>query len=309
MALSRLGQVNTAGDEFALFLKVFGGEVLTEFETSLVFKDKHFMRQLDSGKSAQFPLIGAATVQTHTPGNDVTVDAIPHAEKVITVGGKVTSAVSIADIDEAMNHYDVRSPYSTEMGRALAKFYDYNVALSMVLAARSSSPLTGRAGGSVLTNAAYDTDGAVLGTALYSAAELFDTKDVPGSEARRAFFRPKHFYLLAQQTNLINKDFGGTGSIAEGVIRTVAGIDIVKTKQVPGTNETANTKLPSHLRINTATTVGVISTPYSAGSVQLMALQTESERRIEKQDFLMVSGYVTGHDALRADCAIELKTS
>ena len=309
MAISRPGQSNLAGDALALFLKVFSGEVLTEFETNLVFKDKHFMRQIANGKSAQFPMVGKSTINLHTPGNDVTEDVVGHAEKVITIGSKVTAAHRIADIDEAMNHYDIRAPYSTEMGRALAKHYDYNVALSMLLAARSANPLTSRAGGTVLTDPDYASSGEDLEAALFTAAETLDVKDVPMGETRYAYFRPAQFYLLAQREKLISKDLGGSGEISKGSLATVAGISLVKTNQVPAIDETANAKLETHLRLNAATTVGLIGTPMAAGSVQLMALQTEAERRIEKQDWFMVSGYVTGHDFLRPDCAIELKTA
>lgn len=50
--VSRTGQANAAGDALALFLKVFSGEVLTEFARTVVFTDKHFVRQIANGKSA-----------------------------------------------------------------------------------------------------------------------------------------------------------------------------------------------------------------------------------------------------------------
>lgn len=49
---SALGQINGSGADDALFLKQFGGEILTEFETKCVFKDKHFTRQIKNGKTA-----------------------------------------------------------------------------------------------------------------------------------------------------------------------------------------------------------------------------------------------------------------
>jgi len=51
--VSRVGQVNTSGATDALFLKQFGGEILTEFERSTVFKTRHFVRQIRNGKTAQ----------------------------------------------------------------------------------------------------------------------------------------------------------------------------------------------------------------------------------------------------------------
>lgn len=308
ITISRPGQANSAGDALALFLKVFGGEVFTEFETNLTFKDKHFLRQIDNGKSASFPLIGNAATQRHDAGTQVSTDVIPHAEKVIAVDGKVTSAVSIADIDEAMNHYDVRAPYSRAMGRALAVHYDYNVALSVLLAARSSSPLTSRAGGSKLVDATFGTSGSALKAGLFLAAEALDSKDVP-SDARWGIFKPAQFYLLAQLTDLLNTQFGGMGSIAEGTLETVAGITIVKNNRVPITNESANAKLPTNLRINASTNKGLVFTDMAAGSVQLMALQSEAMRRIDYQDHLMVSSFAAGWDFLEPKCAVSLETA
>lgn len=49
---SRLGQVNLAGDDQALFLKVFSGEVLTAFHRQNVFLEKSMVRTISNGKSA-----------------------------------------------------------------------------------------------------------------------------------------------------------------------------------------------------------------------------------------------------------------
>ena len=53
---SRLGQVNGANSAFALFLKVFSGEVLTTFDELNIMKSLHMTRTISSGKSAQFPV-------------------------------------------------------------------------------------------------------------------------------------------------------------------------------------------------------------------------------------------------------------
>ncbi|WP_018868281.1 MULTISPECIES: hypothetical protein [unclassified Thioalkalivibrio] len=50
--VSRLGQINGAGDAKALFLKVFGGEVLTSFEQKNVTMGRHQVRTIANGKSA-----------------------------------------------------------------------------------------------------------------------------------------------------------------------------------------------------------------------------------------------------------------
>jgi hypothetical protein len=50
---SRFGAINAGADKDALFLKVFSGEVLTAFEQKTAVLDKHQVRTISSGKSAQ----------------------------------------------------------------------------------------------------------------------------------------------------------------------------------------------------------------------------------------------------------------
>src|SRR5690554_4717969 len=137
--VTRIGQVNAAGDALALFLKIYGGEVLTAFETVVVLKDKHMIRQISSGKSAQFPATWKVGSSYHTPGAEIVGKTVKNAERVIAVDGLLISDVFLANIDEAMSHFEVRSVYSTEMSRELAKQYDKNVGRCILLAARAAA--------------------------------------------------------------------------------------------------------------------------------------------------------------------------
>jgi len=113
---SRLGQANLSGDALALFLKVFSGEVLTSYNAKTVMKDKTRVRNITSGKSAQFPAIGRTTAEYHTPGAEINGMNIEHGEKVITIDDLLISHAFIANIDEAKNHYEVRSEYAMQLG-------------------------------------------------------------------------------------------------------------------------------------------------------------------------------------------------
>lgn len=305
--VSRVGQVNLAGADDALFLKQFGGEVLTEFEIATVFKSRHFIRQIRNGKTAQFPLIGTVQSSYHVPGTFIDGQQVPHAEITISVDGLLIAPVFLANIDEAMNHYDVRGPYATEMGRQLAYQYDRNVARMMVIAARSPNVLVGRAGGSTQTNASMATDSAILTANLFTAAQTFDEKNLPSME-RFSFFRPAQFYLLAQNTTLLNRDFDGNASISKGVIETVAGFPIIKTNHVPSTDLRTDPNVLPKYRANFAPTVGIVTTKWSVGTVQLMDIAMEKEYEIRRQGTFMVSKMAVGHGMLRPECAIELRS-
>jgi len=306
--VSRLGQNNSTGTVDVNFLKLFSGEVFTAFEMATKFRDKHFTKQIQSGKSATFPSVGSVAVATHTPGARITESTVPLAEKTITVESKVVASASIADIDEAMNHFDAREPISTEIGRQLAYLYDKNIARSMILGARATNPLTGRAGGSRILNANIATDGALLEGALFTAAQTLDEKDIPADD-RNFFVRPAQFYILAQRDRLLNKFFGGAGEISKGTLETVAGITLQKTNNLPTANDTSDTLLPSAIRANYTNNRGVIAHKAAVGSVQLMTLAMEMEREIRNQSFFMVGSYAVGHDWLRPECAVEVATA
>jgi hypothetical protein len=305
--VSRLGQVNLAGADDALFLKQFGGEILTEFETTVVFKSRHYVRQIRNGKTAQFPMIGTVSSSYHVPGTFIDGQQVPAAEITLTVDGLLIAPIFLASIDELMNHYDVRGPYATEMGRELAYQYDRNVARCMILAARASSTLTGRAGGSTITNASMATDSAVITSSLFTAAQTLDEKNIPTGD-RNSYFRPAQFYLLAQNTTLLNRDFDGNASISRGVIDTVAGFPIIKTNHVPSTNLSSSPVVLPKYRANYSVSVGIVSTRWSVGTVQLMDIAMESDWEPRRQGTFMLAKMAVGHGVLRPECAIELRT-
>ena len=56
LTLARPGQVNGAGSADTLFLKLFGGEVLTAFRENNVGLANTMVRNITQGKSAQFEL-------------------------------------------------------------------------------------------------------------------------------------------------------------------------------------------------------------------------------------------------------------
>ena len=303
---SRLGLVNNTGTGYDdLFLKVWSGEVLTTFEQTNVMMDKHTVRSISSGKSAQFPVVGTNTTAYHTVGNEITGSAIKHNEKVITIDDLLISNVFIASIDEAKNHYDVRSTYSSECGMALANKMDQKLLQVAVLTARGSATISGGNGGSVLTQANFASSGSTLADGMFDTAQAFDEKDIPEND-RYLAVPPLQYYLMAQTTNVINRDWGGRGVYAEGEVLKVAGINIVKSNHVPSSNVTSG---PSAYQGDFSTTVGVAWHKSALGTVKLMDLSSEMEYDIRRQGTLIVSKYAVGHGILRPESAVEFKTS
>lgn len=317
--VTRVGQVNGAGDVDALFLKVFAGEVITAFDAENVTLGKTQVRAIQNGKSAQFPRTGITTASYHTPGTEIVGKTMNHGEVVITIDDLLLSDAFIASIDEAKNHYDVRSIYTTEIGRALAKQMDKHVLQVGVLAARGSNVVTGLPGGSVITpatsgapgSANFLTNGDHIAEALFLAAQALDEKDVP-EDGRYAYFKPAQYYALAKSTKVLNKDWNGSGSYAEGSVIKVAGISIVKTNNLPVAdvaNGTVAAGTGNRYAGTFATTCGLVMHGSAVGTVKLMDLAMDSAYDIRRQGTLMVAKYSVGHGILRPECAVEIKSA
>lgn len=304
--VNRIGADNGGADKQALFLKVFGGEVMTAFEESNVTLDKHMVRSIANGKSAQFPATWKVNASYHTPGAEIVGQTSNVSERVITIDDLLISDVFLANIDEAMAHYDLRSVYTQESGRALAREWDKNVLQLGVLAARAAATVTGGVGGSALTNASYGSDGATLAGGMFNAAQVLDEKDIPEND-RYMYVKPAQYYLMAQTTNVLNRDWGGMGVYADGKVLKVAGISIVKTNHLPTSDLSAD--LPAKYAGNFATTVGLVMNKGAVGTVKLLDLAVESQYDIRRQGTLVVSKYAIGSGILRPECAVELKTA
>lgn len=310
--VSRLGQFNQAGDERDLFLEIFTGEVLQAFDDKNKFLEKTQVRTITEGKSANFALVGNIGAEYHVPGTEIGGTKVNHGERTITIDDLLISHAFIADIDEAMNHYDVRAPYSKEMGRKLADEMDRNIGAEIIKASRSSAVLDDPEahGGSQifdadLMSATFETKIQALAKALFQSAQTFDEKDVP-DENRYVAFKPAEYYALAQNLDLINSYYGGQGAIAEGNIIKVAGIQIIKHNKVPQTDTTAKSAFHG---VNASNTVGMVWTPEAVGTVKLMDLAMRADYDPRRLGTLMVAKYATGHGVVRPECAIELATA
>ena len=321
--VSRLGLVNNTGTDFdALFLKVFSGEVLTAFTRNNIFNDQlHSVRTITSGKSAQFPVLGTATASYHTPGNLLTGgNQIRHGERLISIDDLLIADVFVSRLEELKNHYDVRAAYADELGKALAKTYDSNVAKMIANASRASSTLTGIAGGLTLTlgsgnTASANVSGDEIAAAIYDIAQAFDERDIPPTD-RFCCLPPAEYYKLAESaTRTVDVDFnpGGNGSFASGKIQQVAGIPVMMSNNIPQSNVSSNPSGANNTYSgDDSKTIGLVFHKSAVGTVKLMDMTTEitgNDYATMYQGTLMVAKYALGHGILRPECAATIKLS
>lgn len=302
---TRLGQINNAGDDQALFLKFFA-EVLATYRRKTAFADRHYVRNIQQGKSAQFPLIGRAGSYYHTPGQEITGNTIPQNEKLLTIDGILISPVSVADIDEMLNHYEVRREFTAAIGEALALAFDQNVGRCGILAARGAAWHASMPGGTAITAATAKTDSAVLAASIFAANVALDENLVP-EEGRSAFVKPLQYSLLAQNTTLQNKEIGGAGAYLDNNIPRIGSSELVKAHNLPTTAVTGTYN--NKYNVDASNTAALVMHRTAVGTVKRQDISIKSEYSLRRLSTLILAMMLVGHGVLRPEGAVEIKTA
>lgn len=312
------GQNLGTGDTRALMLELSAGEVLTAFASATIMRDKHETKTLSGGKNFRFPAIWRATGGYHTPGTEILGRQINHTEIKIDPDDKLISDVFVSDIDEILNHFDVRQPYTTEMGEFLARKYDTNVMRTIIRAARGGALFTGDQGGGALQDATFTTSATALIDGFSAAKQAMDEKDVPvNSMPVHGLLRPAQWYLIARSDKNLNADFGGGASIRKMTLTTIDDIQIHKSNLTPFTEDSRSGNYiltnndaftPAYYRGSYGTTVGLVWTPMAAASAIVQDVSFQIEEQPRKQGALMLARLMVGTRTLRSKCAMELRT-
>jgi hypothetical protein len=306
-----------------LYLSVFGGEVMTAFDSATVTLDKHYVKSMSGGaKSFRFPKTWKAEAEYHTPGVELLGNDLSTSEQVITVDDILVSHYAIADLDRILSHFDMRSIISAEMGRALAKVFDQNVFRQLILAANqaAASPFPG---GTVTT----DT-GLAASSGVYSGVEYIEAirnanialfnKDVPESMPRYAAVSVEVFYAIKyakDATNnylVLNRDFGhgGAGGIDNRAeTMNIDGVTICKSRHIPTTDESSTAGVYSKYRADFQNTAVVMWCPQAIATVKLLDISMETERDVRRLEDFLVSKMFVGHGILRPEMAVVLKSA
>lgn len=322
------GKGQSASDALALFLKVFGGEVLTAFARTSVTMSRHVIRSIANGKSAQFPVIGRTKAAYLQPGEslDDKRKDIKHTEKTINIDGLLTADVLIYDIEDAMNHYDVRSEYTSQLGESLAMAADGAVLSELAglcnLPAASNENIAGLGSASILEvgeKGTVDKTPTDLGTAviaqLTQARAKLTRNYVPAGD--RVFYTTPEVYsaiLAALMPNAAN--YQALIDPERGSIRNVMGFEVVEVPHLTaggaGDDREDTTTNQKHAFPATSSTtvkvaldnvVGLFQHRTAVGTVKLKDLALERARRSEYQADQIIAKYAMGHGGLRPESA------
>lgn len=317
------GQVLSAGDQLALFLKTFGGEVLTAFSNASVTLGRHIERTITSGKSAQFPVVGRTAAHYLKKGqslDDVRTN-IESAEKTIVIDGLLVADCMIFDLDEAMAHYDVRSAYSKELGDAMAVANDGAVIAEiakMVVADTENIPtkgdVKGTGKGKIISEALPAADigeteamGAAIMRELLKAKTVLSDNKVPAAD-RYCYIRPVALNAMLANKDVLNKLYGAEITIRDNKAPMVYGFELIETPDLTTGGAAVNEGVvqgnghvfPAEYK---DTCMFVVAHRSAVGILTLKGLNVENNRRGNYQANEITTSYSKGYGGLRPEAA------
>ncbi|OIN15587.1 hypothetical protein BFS86_09090 [Shewanella algae] len=343
--LTRPGQNQGAGDSRALFLKLYAGEVLKQFKPACIALSLTKVRTITSGKSFQFPMIGRTSAKYHKPGELIQAGTVKHAEVTVTIDDIVIAPVFVAEIDEALSHYESRAEYSADCSRQLAELIDRNIFRMLAKAALITNKTEAQAAGLNLLEEEVYTDVVELRTtndngdtlnpaqslvdAIYRARTAFHKANI--TDAKYAVVKPETFELLVNASGQVgnmawlNSDVGGQGGVAVGgtgpngqAALRIAGIPVYESNHLPTTNESAGINDPEPLdaalgsgntekyRGDYSRIVGLVFTKDAVATLKLKDISVQHVPEPLRLGHNIIAKMAVGHNILRPACAIAI---
>lgn len=317
--ISNPGQNLSEGDRDALFMKVFSGEVLTAFARNTVMMSRHQVRTIDHGKSASFAVMGRTCARYLAPGTslDDQRKKFEHSEKVIAIDGLLTADCLITDIDDAMNHYDVRVEYSRQLGEALAQSADCAIINELAnMAAKGATEAmenipdngdgvkkvqgTGKAfefetGITISQSAAY---GNKIIEGLLAARAAFTKNYVPMGD-RYCLLTPEGYSALIKALMPDSANYQALFDPNSGKLQTICGFEVIEVPHL--LNDGVDGKHKLNTKFNDAKLQGIVFHRSAVGTVKLKDLAMERARRAEYQADQIIAKYAMGHGGLRPE--------
>lgn len=306
--ISNPGQNLSTGDRDVLFMKVFSGEVLTAFARNTVMMSRHQVRTIDHGKSASFAVMGRTRAKYLSPGNSLDDQRknFEHTEKVIAIDGLLTADCLITDIDDAMNHYDVRVEYSRQLGEALAQSADCAIINELAnMAAKDAAdqeniPDNGTGADKVKgTGKAFEF---ATGLELSQSAE-YGNKIIEGLLAARAAFTknyvpmgdryclltPEGYSALIKALMPDSANYQALFDPNSGKLQTICGFEVIEVPHL--LNDGVDGKHTLNEKYTVAQLQGIVFHRSAVGTVKLKDLAMERARRAEYQADQIIAKY------------------
>lgn len=269
-------------------------------------------------KSASFAVMGRTRAKYLEPGKslDDQRKKFEHTEKVIAIDGLLTADCLITDIDDAMNHYDVRVEYSRQLGEALAQSADCAIINELAnMAAKDAIVKENIPDNGTDADKVKGTGGAfefVTGLDLSQSAD-YGNKIIEGLLAARAAFTknyvpmgdryclltPEGYSALIKALMPDSANYQALFDPNSGKLQTICGFEVIEVPHL--LNEGVDGKHKLSGKYTAAGLQGIVFHRSAVGTVKLKDLAMERARRAEYQADQIIAKYAMGHGGLRPE--------
>ena len=315
------GKGISSEDKLGMFLKVFSGEVLTAFDRTTVTNNRHSIRSIKHGKAATFPVLGRTTARYLESGEslDTGRQKIKGTEKTITIDGLLVSDVMISDIEDAMNHFDVRGEYSKQLGEALAMAYDGAVLAELAkgcnLDSSKNENIEGLGKPIIIKDAGAKATlmgtPAQLGTKMLEymakAQALMNKQYVPTGE-RYLYCEPEVYAAISAALLPTGSNFSAISNPQTGTLSNIFGFEVIQVPHLTVGGIDSKHQFPASGNGTEGTgavgknnVLALFMHRSAIGTVKLMDMRVERGRRIEYQSDMIIAKQSMGHGLLRPE--------
>lgn len=247
-------QINQQGDENALILEQFTGDVEHTFVSTSML-EKFFPRKTVKGTNTLTKkAIGRTKLQKLKRGDAPDGTQVDFSKASVTVDTMLLARHSIWQLDEIFTDIDTRKEIAIEQGQEIAEFVDGTISIAAAKAAaqtQSTFTKNGRAPDGhfgatqvVLAAAGDENDPAKLYAAIGKLfSEMEETKKVkPQRDGIVIIVRPSVFYTLQQAEQIVNGEYlTSDGNRLTGIPMFKAwGVPVISSENLPNTNVTGH---------------------------------------------------------------------
>lgn len=270
-------------------------------------------------KSASFAVMGRTRAKYLAPGDslDDQRKKMEHNERVIAIDGLLTADCLITDIDDAMNHYDVRVEYSRQLGEALAMSADCAIINELANEAAKDAtfkdgnipdngedddlvPGTGKAfefatGLEISQEAEYGNK--ILEALLAARAQM--TKNYVPQGDRYCLLTPEGYSAVMKALMPDAANYHALFDPNTGKLQTICGFEVIEVPHLLNNGVDGKHKL--NAKYTAAKLQGIVFHRSAVGTVKLKDLAMERARRAEYQADQIIAKYAMGHGGLRPE--------
>ena len=315
-------------------MDLFTKELLAYFYKENLFSKLVRRREVPQGNlSAVFEVSGKAQApRLFKPGDTLSHKGVYHTRKNVQLDGLIVAEAWEFKYDKWLSYWDVRQEHAQALAQQMAQAIDKNIFASILKAAAADTNLVGEAlnkptlaMASVTKVSEIDTETEVkeFFSLVRKARTALKKMHVPDSEIYLAI-SPDMYEKLFLYLDLINKDFKGDGSIADGTLGRIFGINIVETSAfyeasngdlgelgdtesaTIGDDWSADGGLNHTITVADGGILGLVFTKNAAAFAVGQDIGVESEYLSTEKATYISADMIVGFDSLRPECALAI---